>query len=368
MNFLLNTLTGWQEPPRARHQVAQALATHHRVAFVERNRIGRPGLTIREDPSGVALLTPVWPIDYRLRYRLPVLNVAYQEFLFRSLRQTALWAEADDWWILNFDHTATRLFAHFDARRIVYYCNDELIGNGRFTGGLIRRYHRATEAVVASRARLCFATSPFLQRKLAGYGANVHYLPLGAPAAVPPEMVRYINQDKSRRPITVAYVAFRIDRLDPVWMSRLLGDQRFHFLIIGPVSERFRSRFSAPNVVFTGPRAGSALFSLLAEANVCIAPYNPRTVNPGGTPNKVWVYFSLGRPVVLTRIPNLEMLQYGEDVLHVTSDNEAFAGLIMKAFLEDSPPRFRRRVAIAAENGWDRRMEHLVALLAEASC
>lgn len=366
MNFLLNTITGWQEPPRARHQVAQALAARHRVAFVERSQIGAPALSLEADASGITRIVPFWPVDYRLRYRLPLLNDAYQEFLFRSLRRTPLWQETGDWWILNFDHTATRLFAHFEPRRIVYYCNDELIGNGRFTGGPIRWYHRATEAVVAGQARCCIATSPFLERKLRRHSNHVHYLPLGAPASVPPEMVRYVNADKNRRPITVAYVAFRIDRLDPTWMNRLLGDQRFRFLIIGPVSQRIRDQLAAPNVVFTGPCTGPALFSLLAGANVCIAPYNPQTVNPGGTPNKVWVYFSLGKPVVLTEIPNLEMLRYGEDVLHITSDNDAFPDLIERAFLTDSPASFRRRIAVAAENSWDRRMDRLVALLNDA--
>ena len=39
-SFLLITKTYWEEPPRVRHQVAQALAVNHKVVFVAANKFG----------------------------------------------------------------------------------------------------------------------------------------------------------------------------------------------------------------------------------------------------------------------------------------------------------------------------------------
>ena len=46
MNFLINTITAWDEPPRCRHQVASELAKQHHVVFIERNKSGTPGIEV----------------------------------------------------------------------------------------------------------------------------------------------------------------------------------------------------------------------------------------------------------------------------------------------------------------------------------
>jgi hypothetical protein len=69
--FLLNTRTPWEEPPRARHQVAEALAKHHPVYFVSANEQGVPGLRQEQVDSNLTVLLPSWPVCQRRRYRWP---------------------------------------------------------------------------------------------------------------------------------------------------------------------------------------------------------------------------------------------------------------------------------------------------------
>ena len=78
MKYLINTITSWQEPPRARHQVAQALAKNNEVIFVARNEIGMPKLEIYRTNEYLTVITPYYPIDYRIRFRLPLFNEIYQ--------------------------------------------------------------------------------------------------------------------------------------------------------------------------------------------------------------------------------------------------------------------------------------------------
>jgi len=65
------TRTPWSEPERARHQVAKALASYSRVVFIEANKVGLPRIELKEISENLQLLTPFWPIDYRIRSRMP---------------------------------------------------------------------------------------------------------------------------------------------------------------------------------------------------------------------------------------------------------------------------------------------------------
>lgn len=366
MPYWINTITSWDEPPRARHQVTRALADRDEVVFVERNRVGAPGITIRPVTPTLTRVIPSWPVDYRARYRLPVLNELYQEWLYRAVFSGPLWRRHAEGWVINFDHTATRLRRHVDPARLVYYCNDDYLGNGRFTGGPILAYHRWAEQEVARRARFVVATAGSLVDKLRPSNSATHLIPLGAPDDVPGELAHFTGDDKARRPIQVAYVGFmRPDKLGIAWARPLMGDPRFHFTMIGPETEAIRRHMGGPNVTFTGPRSGRPLYELLAAADVCICPYEAALINPGTTPNKVWLYLAMGKPAILTEIPNLEALQYDEDVLLVTPDNAQFPALVERAFAEDSPVRFERRRAVAADNTWARRVDRLQELMKE---
>jgi hypothetical protein len=85
--FLINTLTAWDEPPRARHQVAHALAEMHQVVFVTRNRFGLWGMEVEQVHERFTLITPSYPMDFRLRIRIPVINAMYQRWLYRRLER-----------------------------------------------------------------------------------------------------------------------------------------------------------------------------------------------------------------------------------------------------------------------------------------
>ncbi|EPR67536.1 hypothetical protein [Cyclobacterium qasimii] len=86
MEFIVYTNTEWDGPPRSRHQLAHALAKRFKVTFVSSNTIGIPGLKSTQVNDNFELLTPSFPASFRLRYRMPVLNEAYQVWLFTKLK------------------------------------------------------------------------------------------------------------------------------------------------------------------------------------------------------------------------------------------------------------------------------------------
>ena len=109
MKFLVITLTGWEEPPRTRHQVTRALANSgHEVIFVTRNKVGKIHTIGKKITDKIFLIEPYFPLNYRFCYRIPVINEIYHRWLFNKLRQ-----DYSDYTVINFDFTAHQLNRYF---------------------------------------------------------------------------------------------------------------------------------------------------------------------------------------------------------------------------------------------------------------
>ncbi len=366
MNFLINTITAWDEPPRCRHQVTKELVKEHYVVFIERNRLGIPKLEIIHENENFVRVIPYWPIDYRLRHRIPLLNESYQEYVFKKIKQLISEINScEKWEIINFDFTATRLFYHFSADKITYYCNDDNIGHGNFNPFFINKYHRAAEKKIITKSRNCIATSDFLYSKLSSINKNTRLILLGAPSGIPDQFKVYRNSNKNDEKIKVAYVGFMLpNKLAVDWIQECSGNKRFEFLFIGPENETVKQYFSnMNNIKFLGIKTGDELYSTLSNANVCICPYNVDMINQGTTPNKLWLYLALGKPTVITRIPNMESWQFEDDIIYKIDDKQAFPHYIEKAFLRDKEYFFLKRIEHAEKNTWTQKVDQLLEFL-----
>ncbi len=337
-SFLINTWTAWEEPPRARHQVTTELATRYPVSFVTRNRTGKPGIEVERIGERLSILRPSWPVDYRLRYRIPVVNELYQGWLFRTLFDPGRKETASV--VLNFDHTATRL-ARFHGRT-VYYCNDDHIGNAPLTGFPVSLYHRWAERRVASEAGLCIGTSPYLVEKLARYNPRTHLITLGAPEPrfkPRPPLVR-----PPGAPRTIGLVGFINSRKVPVSLiNRLTEARNATVVLVGPVTDEFRRQVQHPErVILRGVLTGETLLREVERFDVAIAPYDRSHSNKGVTPNKMWLYLALGKPVVVTRLPNLAAWSFPAGVIYEADSDDDFIRMVDRAAAEDNTGLFQK--------------------------
>ncbi len=354
--FLLNTVTGWDEPPRARHQVATALSRRGPVIFVARNRIGAPGLSRLDVDEGLTVLTPSWPLDSRIRYRCPVLNELYQEWLYPRLAGIAPRAR-----VVNFDHTATRLARHMPG--YVHFCNDDLIGNSRYSLGLVDRYHVRCERMVASRARLVFATSRYMVRKMSSYNERVHELPLGAPPVLdePPTAPA---RARERRRLVLGLMSFLGRRIQIGLLNRILADPDTHLVLIGPMEKGFLELLDhRERVTWLGVLKGDDLARALRDIDIGLAPYDLSRVNRGCTPNKLWHYLAAGKPAVVTALPNIGHWRFPPGCVYMAGDEEDFLRQIARARAEDRPELARNRIDHARANSWDNRISTMLELM-----
>ncbi len=354
MTYLINTITSWDEPPRTRHQVAQALAKNHKVYFIARNKFGVPKLTWNVINPNLTVIKPYFPVDYRIRYRMPVINETYQNWLFRKLSHSFKKPR-----VINFDHTATQIFKYFDD--VVYYCNDEYLDKIRAKSQLVILYLTITEKIVIKQSLFCVGVYPYLVSKMLRYNPESHYIPIGGPSFNFNHQTRVDStQQDALYQGYIALVGFIYSRLNYDWIKHLaVNFPLLRLLMIGPAEKKAKKRLSQfPNIEFVGTRTGDELFNLIADSKLCIAPYimNKNITEIVTMPNKFWLYLSCGKPIVTCAIPNLDI---NEKFVYQSKNAKEFVDNIKRAMKEDNIDLRSQRLEFSRHNTWDVRIAAL---------
>ena len=356
MTYLINTITSWNEPPRARHQVAQTLAKDHKVIFVARNEVGFPKLSRDVISQNLTVITPFSPVDYRIRYRLPVINEIYQEWLFRQLSSSFEQPR-----VINFDPTATRIFNYF--KDVIYYCNDDHTEISKnINNKFIYKYHLNAVKKVAGKAKFCVVTTDFLAQKFSKINGRVFEIRLGGPnlADYKISLNRHVRHN---RYINIGFVGF----IEPFNISKdiiaaLANLPNCTLTLVGPEKndclKEYRSR---ENVYFKGTLKGEDLYQEINKFDVAIVPYDLNN-EFDRSPNKMWQYLALGKPVVMSNISAVEKWIFPEGIIYKASTVEEFVACILKAFKEDNEHLINQRIEISTANTWDNRIADLLSL------
>lgn len=339
----------WEDPPRARHQVAESLSRRHKVCFVSTNRLGPPSLSAKHVTENLRVIVPRFPVDFRVRYRVSLVNRAYQHWLFRRLVERIGDQRTV---VVNFDNTATEVYKYF--RHVVYYCNDYSIRYYYLPS--IRRYFERCEEFVASRALFCVATCSFLADRLRRFNRDVLELRLGAPTVKGPLAFR---RDGTVRVALVGYLGY--GRVSTGILSGLLASEKVELRVFGLVDGRLRKYLrSFRNVSLRGVVKGDGLVDQLKRVDVGIAPYRVEDVNQGGTPNKLWQYLAVGKPVVVSDLPAMRDWRFPDRFVYRANSAAEFVAAVFRAYEEDSERLMSARAEFAASNSWQQRVDVLL--------
>lgn len=353
--FLLNTVTAWDEPPRARHQLAFSLAKKHEVTFVTRNKIGLPRVKIYYPEKNITVIEPSFPLDYKFRYRIPGINELYQFWLFSRLKNIA-----DFDYCINFDFTATLIYIFY--KRVVYYCNDEFIGNSNVPSRIVDFYHKICENRVIRKAGFCVATADFLVEKLKRLNTQTFLIPLGGPNLneIGVEPGKVLKGDT----ITLSLIYVITRHLDHELINNLLERGNIKITCIGPRDSNFESKIiNHENIQFKGILKNAELYRELNKADIGLAPYIVEKVNQGGTPNKLWQYFAVGKPVVISDLPNLSGMKFPEKSVYIYKSVDQVFESIKQAHNDNHDDLVEKRTEFAGLNSWDSRIEEFLGVL-----
>ena len=139
--------------------------------------------------------------------------------------------------------------------------------------------------------------------------------------------------------------------------------------LVGPLSygldeaelARLRAR---PNVRFAGAVAPEHVPAMMAGCDVGLIPYKLNEQTRYVNPLKVYEYLATGKPVVGTPLP--ELAQF-EPLVRLAGDVDGFVAVVEAALAEgDAPEAVTARLAVAAANTWNIRVERMLTFIEEA--
>lgn len=357
VRFLINTMTAWDEPPRARHQVTSALAKKFKVVFVASNKIGYPRIEYTQIEN-ITLVQPYFPINLKIRYRLPLLNESYQIWLFRKLREKYGNTE-----VINFDFTAYLIHSFF--QKVYFYCNDNFTEISRkINNYFIYKYHVYCERKLASSAQLCIATSSVILDHIKQINPNSHLLLLGGPN-IDEYQTKPVLPGYSEGTINVGLIGFiRNYNISVSLLNDIIEKLDCIITLIGPVESDFIKNIRKKDkVLLKGVLTGHELIKEVNKFDVAIAPYVDKKINEGAFPNKLLIYLALGKPVVVTELLSLKQISLPEKLVYFAKSNHEFPKVIQDAHKENKAEYAERRIQYSKENTWDIRINKFLELV-----
>jgi len=135
------------------------------------------------------------------------------------------------------------------------------------------------------------------------------------------------------------------------------------FVFIGPVDRYYikEEEYTAPNLYLKGPVPYELMPAVLKGFDVAIIPFKKDDVSNHIFPLKLFEYLGSGKPVVSTDF-NTDLKDFTVDAVFYCKNAKEFSDALNVA-LNDDDALMQKRLAIAAENTWEHRVEEIKDIL-----
>ncbi len=364
ITIIILTRTKWHEPPRIRHEVARQLARYFRVLFVEtptqwQVKDATHFIEVEKNIIRCSLSNRMtFPV--KIQHYNPLVHLLVGKYLLKELK-TLLWNFRDSKHVLinfNYDMTEVMNSEEFDFK--IYLCNDDF--SNMVSNPLSRLIVAKQESKVAARADMCLAVSYPLVSKLKSYNRNTQlFLPgheFNTKKAV------FIKEKINK--IKVAFMGYIDNRLEFDWLFRAARQPDIDIHLIGPiegVAPDIREQLSKSDILLHKPLYGENLQNFLETMDLLVIPY--KTDSPGvaaiTASNKLFKYLALGKPVLISNMPNFIRLDTG--VIYRATSASSFVKQIRTAHKDDNSDYVKVRLRIAEENSWEKRGIELKSII-----
>ncbi|MED4889246.1 glycosyltransferase [Lysinibacillus fusiformis] len=111
-----------------------------------------------------------------------------------------------------------------------------------------------------------------------------------------------------------------------------------------------------PNVILTGEVTYESLPSYLYKFDVCLIPFLINNLTLATNPVKVYEYLAAGKPVVSSKLPELE---YMKELVYLADTVEDFETSIQQSLSENNKQLVEERKKYAANNTWETRYHEI---------
>ena len=250
---------------------------------------------------------------------------------------------------------------------IIYYCID----NFAVSSSLARKI-KTTEDKLLKKADLVFVTSKELSNRCSKLNNNTYLFPFGV-NITDFEKIRISKQDvpkelvNIKRPI-VGYIGGVHKWIDQKLVRELAeANRNYSFVFVGPLQTDVSVLENLDNIYFLGHKHHYDLPKYVESFDVCIIPYLLTEYTKNVYPTKLNEYLAMGKPVISTRLPEVEMFnEKYQNAVYIGKDAKEFSEHIRVAIDNDCEDLRKKRISVSEENSWERRIEEMSNLAQEA--
>lgn len=357
--------------------IAEQLARHNRILFVEsvglrrprldKNdlaRIGRKLARFFRPPRQVGRgLWVVTPLAVPLHHR-PAIRWLNQALVLAQIR----WAST----LLRFRKPILFVFLPHMAGVVgrlgeslsVYYCTDEHAAFPGVEGNSIRR----AEEELLRKVTLGFATSPTILKNKKRIKPNFYYIPHGVDFdnfSRAQDQTLSIPEDVCDLPHPLIGYFGAIDRWLDIELIEYLARSRptWSFVFIGKHATDVSALSALPNAHFLGQRSFRELPRYGRAFDVAIIPFRINDLTVSVSPIKLKEYLAMGKPVVSTPLPSVVEYAAATGYVEVAGNPPHFLELIEQVLRNDSPTFVLARQESVRRDTWESRVETISRIL-----
>lgn len=354
-------ITDWNAMTQRCHHLAYELSRSNRVFYVNpcyysavgylrdtllRCRIRSSIMSMREVKSNLYIidLPPIFPkgLEYP---RIGSLNYELLLPLIRMRLNKMHVAHPVLWVSLPPDRA---LAGRLGEALVVYDCMDKY---GAFYPRHVRQRIEAEEQALLSRCDLVFVSSKQLYDHCHQFNSHVYLVPNG----VHEQFLKRPQSASELSALKVGIIGY-VGTLGPWVDIELLEEIALAYptlilVLIGPVMTDMRSLGQLPNVRILGERPYRELPAHIAQFDIALIPFRVNDLTRSVDPVKLYEYMALGKPVVSTRLPEVERFS---GVLQIADTHQEFIREIART-LQGPETLSTQRRELAAANTWQHR-------------
>lgn len=304
MKFIFITKTNWDEPPRIRHQLAEALLRHgHEVVFFEKSVSLLSKRKSKVCSDSFRVLTPHELTHHRLRIKV----VMYFECLFQVYqykKYTIQQGFKDTDIIINFSYDSYFLRKVFPNNRIITILNDDFEMQTKLFGYSVGRNSLINTIKMSD---FCLSTSPILAQRYQKYNNKSEaFLPWYQGRE---NKSKNIDRDKNNQDKKAILIwAYITERIDFDIIELLLINRTISIEVFGPIHHRVKGKVDSLTKSFDNIRFFPAckLEELQTEKYFCsLTPYLNQEQNEKiYVTNKLFQLASFGMLSINLGLPN----------------------------------------------------------------
>lgn len=217
---------------------------------------------------------------------------------------------------------------------------------------------------ILSKCNWIFSTSSVISEKYKSYaGREIEFLPNGVDRDKFSLNVTYkLKKDQNRK--KVGYVGNLRNTIDIDLLEHLIASfPQVDFFLIGFAIPEVLNKIDSMikryrNFYYFGECIYTDVPHYLLSFDVLINIKKSNKMTQGNDSLKIYEYLLTGKPIVSTPISPANRL---EDVIYVTSDKLKFAEFLKVALEEDNPEMKNRRIQVALENTWDKKVDIILS-------